>query len=405
MITIEKKATIDDYIKQCKTESDEPLCAYFYNLDLLEEHAKTIKQSLPVFCRLYYAVKANPEKEILKTLEPIVDGFDVASQGEMEKIKSISNKPMLFGGPGKKKKELEAAMDSNVELVNVESFHDLYRMEELAKLQQIKLPVLIRVNLSENVSESHIRMSGVPSQFGVDERDIPQLITEALQSDHVEIRGFHFHAMSNNLDAEAHLHFVESCIQKSLRWKEEYQLNTPIIDIGGGIGINYWDPASPFDWAHFTDGMHRLNEAYSKEDLTLFLEIGRYMAAECGTYVSEVLDVKKNHGKNYAVLRGGSHHLRLPAAWKISHPFQVYSIDEWNEPFSRPGIEGENVTIAGELCTPNDVLVRDEFVESVRARDVILFHYAGAYGWTISHHDFLSHPHPQQVFVKNGEYM
>lgn len=401
MLTIEENA-VETYIEEKLQNrgAEEPICAYVYDLDQLKNHAETIKESLPSFCRLYYAVKANPAKPLLQTLEPIVDGFEVASHGEMMKLGSLSNKPMLLGGPGKKDQEIRAALQSNVEYLNVESFHELNRMAYIAEQVGVKAPVLIRINLSTNVSESHIRMSGVPTQFGVDERDIPELIKKALELDHIEIKGFHFHAMSNNLDAEAHVTFIEMCIEKSLAWREEYDLNTPIINVGGGIGINYWDPGKPFDWSVLAEGLARFNQMYQDEHLTLFLEIGRYMTAECGSYVAEVLDVKTNHGEHFAVIRGGSHHLRLPAAWKISHPFQVHAVDEWRYPFERPGISGEKVTVAGELCTPNDVLVRKEHVELLRAGDVMIFQYAGAYGWTISHHDFLSHPHPEHVYLK-----
>ncbi|MGM7700436.1 type III PLP-dependent enzyme [Pseudalkalibacillus sp. Hm43] len=401
MLTIEKNA-VQRYLenKLHTRGNEEPICAYVYDLDRLKEHAETIKQSLPPFCRLYYAVKANPERPILETLEPIIDGFEVASQGEMTKLGTLTEKPMLFGGPGKKDQEIRAALQTNVEYLNVESFHELNRMAYIAEQMDVRIPVLIRVNLSTNVSESHIRMSGVPTQFGVDERDIPALITKALGCEHIDIKGFHFHAMSNNLDAEAHLKFIQLCIEKSLYWREEFKLDAPIINVGGGIGINYWDPEQPFDWSVLAEGLHRFHHYYEKENLTLFLEIGRYMTAECGSYLAEVLDVKTNHGEHFAVLRGGSHHLRLPAAWKISHPFEVYPVEDWRYPFERPGIMGDVVTVAGELCTPNDVLVRKEHVQQLRAGDVMIFRFAGAYGWTISHHDFLSHPHPDHVFIK-----
>ncbi|WP_349409830.1 type III PLP-dependent enzyme [Pseudalkalibacillus sp. SCS-8] len=402
MLTIEKKTAVETYIAEKieKRDTGEPICAYVYDLDYLENHAEKIKQSLPPFCRLYYAVKANPEKPILETLEPIVDGFEVASYGEMQKVSGLTEKAMLFGGPGKKDKEIASALESNVDYLNVESFHELNRMIYIAEQKGVKIPVLLRVNLKDNVSDSHIRMSGVPTQFGVDERDIPVILLEALASPHIEVKGFHFHAMSNNLDAQAHLQFIGTCIEKSLAWQNEFGMEAPIVNVGGGIGINYLNPDQPFEWEVLAKGLEDFYHIYQHQSLTLFLEIGRYMTAECGSYVTEVLDVKTNHGEHFAVIRGGSHHLRLPAAWKMSHPFHVHSIDEWRYPFERPGIFDEAVTVAGELCTPNDVLVRKENVKELRAGDVMIFRFAGAYGWTISHHDFLSHPHPEHIFVK-----
>ncbi|RWZ58674.1 type III PLP-dependent enzyme [Halobacillus fulvus] len=399
MIIDEKRQTIERYIEEHRTKSQEPFCAYLYDLEDLRRHASSIKKSLPDFVDLYYAVKANPEQPILETLEPIVDGFEVASAGEMNKVSSLTVKPMMFGGPAKKDSELEEAIRSGVKTINVESFHELNRLAALAEKHHTKIPVLARVNLTANVSDSHLRMSGVPTQFGVDEQEIPDFIKKVNTMDSIDLRGFHFHAMSNNLDAEAHLRFVEACLDKSLAWAERYRLDAPIVNIGGGIGINYWHPDDPFDWQVLAKGLHDLESKTNGRHI--FMEIGRYMTASCGVYAAEVLDVKQNHDQSFAVLRGGSHHLRLPAAWKMSHPFRVFPVEDWPYPFERPEVRNREVTIAGELCTPNDVLVRQEPVTRLRAGDVVLFEYAGAYAWTISHHDFLSHPHPEIVYI-NG---
>lgn len=401
MQTVKKQDAVENYIEEKKKgRSFEPICAYVYDLNQLRNHAQHMKNSLPPFCKMYYAVKANPAEPLIKSLEPIVDGFEAASLGEINKVNTLTDKPLLFGGPGKKDKEMEAAIKSNVEYVNVESFHELNRIAYIAAQAGVRMPVLLRVNLRKNVSDSHIKMAGVASQFGVDEFDVPNLIEVAKQYKSIEIKGFHFHAMSNNLDAKAHLSFIESCIEKSMKWESHHDLSVGIINVGGGIGINYGAPEAPFDWEILSVGLESLYQKYKSAGFTMILEIGRYMVAECGSYVAEVLDVKKNHDKNYAVIRGGSHHLRLPAAWKMSHPFKVHEVDAWSLPFERPGLTNEKVTIAGELCTPNDVLVREEHVETVRVGDVVIFQYAGAYGWTISHHDFLSHEHPEHVFME-----
>jgi len=100
-------------------------------------------------------------------------------------------------------------------------------------------------------------------------------------------------------------------------------------------------------------------------------------------------------------LRGGSHHFRLPVSWQHNHPFVILARDAWPYPFSRPGVHDAPVTLCGELCTPKDVLARDVHVDDLRAGDCVAFSLAGAYGWHISHHDFLSHPHPERVYLDN----
>lgn len=134
--------------------------------------------------------------------------------------------------------------------------------------------------------------------------------------------------------------------------------------------------------------------------VTVLFECGRYLTASCGYYGGEVLDIKKNHGKNYIIIRGGIHHFRLPDAWQHSHPFQVIPVNQWEYPFPRKELYDSEITVAGQLCTPKDVIAKDAFVSRVRIGDVILFPYAGAYGWEISQHDFLSHPHPEHIYLE-----
>jgi diaminopimelate decarboxylase len=129
----------------------------------------------------------------------------------------------------------------------------------------------------------------------------------------------------------------------------------------------------------------------------LIFELGRFLVAEAGWYAAEVIDLKCTHGRHFAVLRGGTHHFRLPAAWGYSHPFAVLPVEQWSYPFARPEVYAQCIDVVGELCTPRDVLARQVWVERLRIGDLVVFPLAGAYGWEISHHDFLSHPHPAQL--------
>ena len=106
----------------------------------------------------------------------------------------------------------------------------------------------------------------------------------------------------------------------------------------------------------------------------------------------------RSHDRWFAVLRGGTHHFRLPAAWGYSHPFTVLPMP-WDEPFDRPAVRDAAVDAVGELCTPRDVLTRGQPVTELRVGDVLVFARTGAYGWDISHHEFLRHPYPQRLVI------
>ncbi|BCB03735.1 type III PLP-dependent enzyme [Bacillus sp. KH172YL63] len=393
--------TVTEWIPSLLKKRTEPICAYVYDIGALKQHMEKVKTSLPSYCSLFYAVKANPDENIIQTLEAFVDGFDTASEGEVMLINKLSNKPIFFGAPAKKDKEMSYLAEGTLKAMNIESERDLHRLNRLGSRYGKKLPVLIRVNSTYQVAMSSHRMAGVPTQFGIEEEGIPALLDGLSQFPFVKVEGFHFHAMSNNLDADDHLGFIQYCKKNMLEWKKDFALSASVLNAGGGIGVNYDDPGVPFEWGAFSKGLHELEQSFNADGIQLVLELGRYLVAECGYYVSEVMDLKSNHGEHFALLRGGTHHLRLPAAWKITHPHTIYPVEEWfDDPLPRPQLKDEAVTVAGELCTPNDVLIRRQYVESLMVGDLIVFSLAGAYGWTISHHDFLSHPHPKFYYLK-----
>jgi diaminopimelate decarboxylase len=210
------------------------------------------------------------------------------------------------------------------------------------------------------------------------------------------------HSLSNNLSATAHLEMIDLYRRKVIAWERRFGMRCEVLNFGGGIGIDYATPAATFDWKRFAQGLHGLLDAtFPAHWREIDFECGRFLVAACGSYATEVLDIKRNHGVSYVLVRGGTHHLRLPASWQHSHPFDVLGVDRWSLPAPRPQAVGEPVTVVGQLCTPKDVLARDAVVPCVRAGDVLVFTRAGAYGWEISHHDFLSHPHPEHVFLSS----
>lgn len=391
---------IEEIVQSLKRERDEPFCAYIYDLDFLRQRTSGLVSTLPQRTRLYYAVKANPDPAILQVLASIVSGFEAASLGEIMKIREVSSTiPIIFGGPGKTDSELIGAIHQGVQLIHVESYYELLRLSSIAHQMDTKVSILLRVNLRTAVPTAQLNMAGVPTQFGIDEVDIPKIIQLAQSLSHIDIKGFHFHAMSNNLDAVKHAEFVRHCVEKAKEWKYEYSLNLTTMNVGGGIGVNYNQIEEQFNWDRFSKDLKQICQQDNEHGWEIIFECGRYLTSSCGYYAAEVLDLKKNHGQTFAVLRGGSHHFRLPAAWKQNHPFTIVPVAEWTYPFERPEVRNSLVTIAGELCTPNDVLASQVSVETLKMGDIVLFSYTGAYGWTISHHDFLSHPHPEHIYI------
>lgn len=394
---------MEDIIASLKIKQKKPVCAYLYDMSKLRRHINQLLTGFPSECQLFYAVKANSDEALLRSLAPIVHGFEVASLGEIKKVRAVdSHIPILFGGPGKTHEEIEGAIEHGVTLLHVESLHELQLASHIASQKKAEIAILLRVNLRKAVPNAQLKMAGVPTQFGIDEVNIPYAIALAKSLPNIALRGFHFHAMSNNLDSKAHADFVDHCFETAKIWEKEWEVDISYLNVGGGIGINYLDIENQFNWNDFTAHLKKVLEKHKNLNWQVVFECGRYLTSSCGYYAAEVLDIKQNHGHYFCVLRGGSHHLRLPAAWKQNHPFTIVPIEQWPYPFARPEITNTAVTVAGELCTPNDVLAREVPIARLRAGDILLFSYAGAYGWSISHHDFLSHPHPDRIYIESG---
>jgi diaminopimelate decarboxylase len=377
---------------------EEPVCAYVYDLDTVLLQVEAVRAALTGRCELYYAVKANSHPAVLSTLVPHVDGFEVASLGEIDKAVAAGPVRLALSGPAKTDTQIASALKAGVDLLNVESMHELRRAELVGARLGVRVPVALRVNRSRSALPGRLQMTGAATQFGIDEALIPQAIELCRTLPAVTLRGFHLHAASNNLDAWAHAGFVTDSVAWCTQQAARHRIKLDVIDVGGGIGIPYTG-GDRFDLASFSRG---LGAALGRlpDGVRLIFELGRFLVAEAGWYAGEVVDLKRTHGRHFAVLRGGTHHFRLPAAWGYSHPFAVLPVGQWRYPFARPEVHAQCINVVGELCTPRDVLARQVWVNVLRVGDLVVFPLAGAYGWEISHHDFLSHPHPDQLVVR-----
>ncbi|WP_020117195.1 type III PLP-dependent enzyme [Streptomyces canus] len=376
------------------------LPAYVYDLRALRAHVAAVRHALPDRVEVYYAAKANPEPEILAALAPYVDGYEVSSGGELAHVaKAVPGRPLAFGGPGKTPDEVTAALERGVERFHVESAYLLRVLAESARrvTPGRRVAVLPRVNLpvpEGSLEGSSLAMGGRPAPFGMDPgqaREVVAALTDGTYPQ-LELRGVHAH-LASGLEAARQLRVAEAVVL----WATSLGVPLAEVNVGGGMGVDYADPERRFDWAAYGEGLARLTDTHP--GLTLRIEPGRALTAYCGWYVTEVLDVKRSHGEEFAVVRGGTHHLRTPAAKGHDQPCSVLAVDDWPHPWPRPAAAGERVTLVGQLCTPKDVLARRVPAPGLRAGDRVLFSLAGAYAWNISHHDFLMHPRPGLHFL------
>ncbi len=381
--------------QQQEQEQQEPLCAYIYDLDALAQHVRGMRALLPDNCELFYAAKANPEAPILQTLAPLVDGFEAASGGELRWLyQQCPQRPLIFGGPGKLDSELAAAMDCRVAAIHVESLNELRRLARIAAARGRRAPVLLRLNLKlAEAPDSRLVMGGKATPFGLDEEALDEALALLREEPWLELQGLHFHLLSHQLDVAAHLQLIRGYLRTFRRLCDEHRLALPLLNVGGGMGIDYRDARRSFDWPAFCQGLRALIAEQELGATRIRFEIGRFISAACGYYLMEVLDIKRNHGQYFAVARGGTHHFRTPAAQGHDHPFVVVRGGQPAE------LEQQAVTLVGQLCTPKDVLARQQPVAALAVGDLLVFPLAGAYAWNISHRDFLMHEPPQMLFL------
>ena len=278
---------------------------------------------------------------------------------------------LALGGPGKTDAEL--ALD--VHRLHIESPGELRRLIGAGG----RAESLLRVNLDVPVEGASLAMGGGATPFGMDPGGIQECLDLIGTQDRVRPRGVHAH-LASGLGAPELLGLAKAV----LAFTRDLDLDASEINVGGGMAASYTDPGTLFDWEAYGSGLAGMRAPGE----TLRVEPGRALTAYCGWYLTRVLDVKRVHGEAFAVVAGGTHHLRTPAAKGHDQPFAVLPSGR-----AGAGVIDEPITVAGQLCTPKDVLAR-RVVTTVKAGDVIAFGMAGAYAWTISHHDFLMHPKP-----------
>ncbi|WP_210638790.1 type III PLP-dependent enzyme [Pseudomonas sp. Tri1] len=388
--------TVMAAIDGARRQHEDPLALFVYDLDALTQHVGEVMAALPAGVELYYAIKANSEAPMLKALAPLVSGFEISSGGEIDRVMACpTRKPYVFSGPGKLDSDLRAALANQVEAIHLESLNEIDRLQRLAQQAGRVQPVFIRINpqLPSTLS-SKLAMAGTATPFGIDEAELPEAVRRVQAFSHLTLKGFHVHAMSHQNSVERHEQLLDFYLQ---RWSEWKALATGTeqpthLNVGGGIGVDYLS-GQRFDWPRLCRHLGQSLAAHEQPPVVRF-EPGRFISAFCGYYVIEVLDTKTSHGEHFLVCRGGTHQFRLPAAQSHDHPVMHLPHRRKPQPDS-----AKTWTVVGQLCTPKDVLSRGCQLQGVEVGDLLVLPMAGAYGYNISHADFLCHPRPAQHFV------
>ncbi|MDM8546905.1 alanine racemase [Candidatus Venteria ishoeyi] len=398
------QAQLITYCSQHKT----PL--YLLLADIIKQQITVLRQTLASPWDLYYAVKANPNPEILALMAKQGLGADVASDGELNAALAagITAKRISFSGPGKTDAELRLAMQQNIGALNLESLEELEQALSIATEFPHRSRLGLRINPENKGIRSSLKMAGA-TPFGISETDAPEALRRLANSPHIEFAGLHVHAGSQVLEADSILANIQAILDLALRLQQQTGLSIPRINCGGGLGIPYFPNQTNLNLEILASGLRDLKQNQAYQDLfkntELLLEPGRFLVAESGIYVTRVLYRKTVADKHFAIVDGGMHHNYLLAGGMgqiIRRNFEMTILSAPENSAPKPA--DFNLEVAGCLCTPQDVLASSfPCNQEVRRGDFIVFFNCGAYGLSASPTGFLSHSQAVEKIINRDD--
>ena len=371
---------------------------YAYDRQALTNRVNQLRQHMPDMLKIHYAMKANPMPAVVQHMATLVDGFDLASAGEMKVALDtpMSAEYISFAGPGKRPNELRQAIAAGV-TINIESPTELETIAQQCDLLGLNAKVAIRINPAFELKASGMKMGGGPKQFGIDEEQVPAVL-QRLKTLGLNFQGFHIYSGSQNLKAESIIEAQQKSLQLATQLSEYCPSAIRKLNIGGGFGIPYFPGDTPLAIEQIGEAL-AIQMALTHQSLPeaeVIIELGRYLVGEAGIYVTRVLDKKISRGQTFLVVDGGLHH-HLAASGNFGQVIRKnYPVAIGNKMHQQ---DFETVNIVGPLCTPLDILADKMALAKAEIGDLVVIYQSGAYGYTASPTAFLSQPDAKEVLV------
>lgn len=352
---------------------------YIFNLDILKKQAERLKNALGEEIGLCYAMKANPF--LTKEMAGYTDRIEVCSMGEFQICEKLGILPekLFVSGVLKKKEDIYRILDTYGGKCR-------YTVESIKQLQHF----LEWSDEHKKVLRLYPRLTN-GSQFGMDEDAVRSVFGLANMSSYLEIEGLHFFSGTQKRHLRQFREELEMLDRFLLKMRDEWNIHVKHLEYGPGTAVPYFEGKDAQTYTK--EGLQALGEAVQamhwKGKVTI--ELGRAFAAECGSYLTEIRDVKKNGDRNYCIVDGGNHQLNYDGQIKGMYRPGLQLIPDGN-----PGGK-KTWTVCGALCTMNDVLCSNVELSGVRTGKILVFERAGAYSAMEGMALFLSHPLPAVV--------
>ncbi len=350
---------------------------YYYDLNLLQQTLEACKSAANVYdFHVHYAMKANFNQRILACVKKNDFGADCVSYGEVKKALELgfSNKKIVFAGVGKSDCEINNALDDDIFCFNVESLQELQVINELAKKKGKIAKIAIRINPNVDAHTlAHITTGLDENKFGINSWDMPACVEILNISTHLEFIGIHFHIGSQITRMNV---FKSLCVRvnKFSQWFENKGFNLKVLNVGGGLGINYQQPDNQIP--NFKDYFKIFDDFLDiKPGQKVYFELGRSLVGQSASLITRALYIKKGKKKNFIVLDAGMTELMRPALYQAFHVIEnlTQSKTENRKPKTK-------YDIVGPICESTDCFGKEvELPESFR-NDLFAIRSVGAYG-------------------------
>ena len=378
-------------VKQLAEEFGTPL--YIYSRATLERHWHAFDSALGKHPHLIcYAVKANSNIGILNVMAKLGSGFDIVSQGELERVLAAGGEAskVVFSGVAKSRAEIMRALEVGIRCFNVESIAELHHINQIAGEMGKIAPISLRVNPDVDAHTHPYISTGLKeNKFGVSVDEASEVYKLAATLPHVKITGMDCHIGSQLTELQPFLDATDRLIRLIEQLKED-GITLKHLDLGGGLGVTYTDetPPHPSDYAAAL-----LNKLKDYENLEIILEPGRAIAANAGILVAKVQYLKSNESRNFAITDTGMNDMIRPALYEAY--MNIIEIDRTLER------EKAIYDVVGPVCETSDFLGKQREL-AIAEGDYIAQRSAGAYGASMSS-NYNSRPRTAEVLVDGNK--
>lgn len=378
---------------------------YLYDADMIAHRVESVRRAFAGLAEIYYAVKANPNLELLRSIRQCVNGLDISSTGELQQalLAGYQAERLSFAGPGKTRHELADAVTEGVGCISVESVRELKDVISVSRKLGLVANVGLRVNPNQMVRSFGLKMGGKATQFGIEEDSLAELVLMVQEHrNSIRFTGIHIYAGSQCFEPEA----IATGVNDTIRIVKEVERETGVqfmtVNFGGGFGVSHGDQEHELDIEETGKLVAPLLSAFkdeSPEPRRLVFELGRYLTASAGIYVARVISEKTSRGKQFFVSDGGLHH-HLSAAGTFGTAlrgnYEIRNLTAGKAPVV-------SCNIAGPSCNPTDLLGVNLELPQPHVGDLLAVMKSGSYGLTASPLLFLGRQTPAEVVYREGE--